>query len=449
MESRAKRLVMALALLAGIQIAGAQTTFIPLYSFTGNVGVNPIASLIQASDGNLYGTAYGGGTNGFGAVFRITTGGTPTPLYSFTGGNDGARPYAGLMQASDGNLYGTTEDGGTNGYGAVFRITTNGTLTSLYSFTGGHDGANPRGGLVQASDGKLYGTTANGGTNFDGTIFRITTNEAFASIYSFTGGRDGTFPEASLVQASDGYLYGTTYQGGISNGITGYGAVFRITTNGVMTPLYSFTNGGDGSAPAAGLVQANDGNLYGTTEDGGTNLYGTVFRIGTNSVLKPLYSFTGGRDGAYPEATLALAHDGTLYGTTYDGGTDGYGSVFQITTNGALTPIYSFTDGNDGGDPLAGLVLASGGNLYGTALAGGASSIGTMFEVVLSPPALNISPEGHQSVLSWPAWANNYVLQSTTNLALPNWTAVTNAISGTTLTVTNVLHAQYFRLVYP
>ena len=449
MESRAKRLLIALALLAGIQIAGAQTTFIPLYSFTGNVGVNPIASLVQASDGNLYGTTYGGGTNGYGAVFRITTGGTPTPLYSFTGGNDGAHPYSGLVQASDGNLYGTTDFGGTNDEGAIFRITTNGALTPLYSFTGGDDGANPRGGLVQASDGNLYGTTAGGGTNFDGTVFRITIKGAFASIYSFTGGRDGTFPEASLVQASDSYLYGTTYQGGISNGITGYGAVFRITTNGAMTPLYSFTNGGDGAAPAAGLVQANDGNLYGTTEDGGTNLYGTVFRIGTNSVMKPLYSFTGGHDGAYPEATLALAHDGTLYGTTYDAGTDGYGSVFQITTNGALTPIYSFTYGSDGAEPLAGLVLASDGDLYGTALSGGANSVGTVFELILSPPALNILSAGHKSVLSWPAWANNYVSQSATNLASPNWAAVTNAISGTTVTLTNSLPAQYFRLVYP
>jgi uncharacterized repeat protein (TIGR03803 family) len=302
---------------------------------------------------------------------------------------------------------------------------------------------------VQASDGNLYGTTAGGGTNFDGTVFRITIKGAFASIYSFTGGRDGTFPEASLVQASDSYLYGTTYQGGISNGITGYGAVFRITTNGAMTPLYSFTNGGDGAAPAAGFVQANDGNLYGTTEDGGTNLYGTVFRIGTNSVMKPLYSFTGGHDGAYPEATLALAHDGTLYGTTYDAGTDGYGSVFQITTNGALTPIYSFTYGSDGAEPLAGLVLASDGDLYGTALSGGANSVGTVFELILSPPALNILSAGHKSVLSWPAWANNYVLQSATNLASPNWAAVTNAISGTTVTLTNSLPAQYFRLVYP
>ena len=452
MKKRVNQLLLVLLLLSDIPLVGAQT-FIPLYSFTGgNDGDNPLAGLVQASDGNLYGTTSEGGTNGYGTIFRITTSGTLTAPYSFTDGHDGARPYAGLMQASDGNLYGTAVDGGTNGDGTIFRFTTNGVLTPLYSFTDGHDGADPRGGLVQAGDGKLYGTTSDAGTNFDGTVFRITTNGVFTTLYSFTGGHDGDFPEGTLALASDGKLYGTTYLGGISNNVPGYGAVFRITTNGVVTPLYSFTNGTDGAYPVAGLVAASDGNLYGTTETGGTNNYGTIYRITTNSVFTPLYSFTGGHDGGFPEAALAQANDGNLYGTTPEGGTNGYGTIFRITTSGTLTVLYSFTDGRDGADPLANLIQAGNGNLYGTATGGGTNGDGTVFEFTLpplSPPVLSILLNGHQSILSWPAYAANYVLQTTTNLASPNWVTISGTMSVTSYTVTNSLPMQYFRLANP
>lgn len=443
-----KQILLALSLLSGIQMASAQT-LIPLYSFTGgNDGNNPIAGLVQASDGNFYGTTSEGGAKGYGAIFRMTTNGAVTPLYSFTNGFDGAHPYSSLMQASDGNLYGTATDGGTNGDGVIFRMTTNGVFTSLYSFTDGYDGADPRGGLIQASDGNLYGTAADGGTNFDGTVFRMTTNGVFTPLYSFTGGHDGTFPEGTLVQAGDGQLYGTTYQGGISNSIAGYGAIFRITTSGVLTPLHSFTNGFDGADPVAGLALAGDGNLYGTTGIGGTNHYGAIFRITTNVIFTPLYSFTDGHDGAYPEAALVQANDGNIYGTTYQGGTNGHGVIFRITTNGTLTSPYSFTGGHDGADPFAGLVLARNGNLYGTASGGGTNGDGTVFELALPlpPPILSILPNGHQSVLTWPAAYANYVLQSTTNLVSPNWVTIGNAAP---VTVTNLLPVQYFRLASP
>ncbi|HTR44020.1 MAG TPA: choice-of-anchor tandem repeat GloVer-containing protein [Pseudomonadales bacterium] len=445
MKIQVKWLLVMWALLAGLQGADAQPTFIPLYSFTGgNDGANPVANLMQANDGNLYGTTYEGGTNGYGTIFRISTSGALTPLYSFTNGNDGANPYAGLVQASDGALYGTTQYGGTNDYGAIFRTTTNGAFIPLYSFTGGHDGANPRGGLTLANDGNLYGTTENGGTNFDGTVFRITPSGALTSLYSFTGGHDGSYPVAGLVQASDGKLYGTTYEGGTN----GYGVVFRITTNGVLTPLYSFTDGHDGAYPVAGLVQASDGNLYGTAEEGGTNFDGAIFQIKTNGVLTPLYSFTDGNDGAAPSAALVQANDGNLYGTAYEGGANDYGSVFRVTTNGVLTPLYSFTNGRDGADPLAGLTLAGNGNLYGTAPGGGTNHVGTVFELSF-PPVLNILSNGRLIVLSWPAWASNYVLQSATNLVSPNWTTVSNTVQGMTVTVTNSFPSQFFRLVSP
>jgi uncharacterized repeat protein (TIGR03803 family) len=214
-------------------------------------------------------------------------------------------------------------------------------------------------------------------------------------------------------------------------------------------PLYSFTGGGDGANPVAGLAQASDGNLYGTTHEGGTNGYGAIFRITASGVLIPLYSFTGGNDGANPYAGLVQASDGNLYGTTEYGGTNDDGAVFRITTNGVLTALYSFTDGRDGADPLAGLALADGGNLYGTAPGGGTNRVGTAFELFVSPPALNILSNGRQSVLSWPAWASNFVLQSTTNLASPNWTTISNAMPGMAVTVTNSLPAQFFRLVSP
>jgi uncharacterized repeat protein (TIGR03803 family) len=456
MKKQVKRLIIIiLALSVGIPLVSAQT-FIPLYSFTdGNDGANPFASLVQASDGNFYGTTFYGGTNGYGTIFQITTGGVLTPLYSFTGGNDGANPRAGLVQANDGNLYGTALNGGTNGYGTVFRITTGGVLTTLYSFTDYYDGAYPQAGLVQASDGNLYGTTLHGGDFNEGTIFQITTGGVETPLYSFTplsgpnfGGMqtnsDGAVPAGALVQASDGNLYGTTVYGGTN----GYGTVFQITTGGVLTPLYFFTDGHDGGDPAAALVQASDGNLYGTTYFGGTNNSGVVFRITTGGALTPLWSFTGhGNDGGGPTAGLVQASDGNLYGTTVNGGTNHSGVVFQITTNGALTTLYSLTGGNHGANPYAGLVQANNGNLYGTTYYGGNNNVGTVFEFVLPPPTLNILSAGNQCVLSWPAWATNYVLQTTTNLASPNWVTVSNAISG--VAVTNSSPAQYFRLANP
>ncbi len=223
-------------------------------------------------------------------------------------------------------------------------------LTTLYSFTGGNDGRSPDG-LVQGSDGYLYGTTSGGGTNNNGTVFKISANGAFTTLYSF-GGNDGAGP-GGLVQGSDGNFYGTTSGGGITNfnvdvGLFyGCGTVFKISANGGLTSLYSFTGGNDGAGPG-GLVQGSDGNFYGTAGWGGTNNYGTVFKINTNGALTSLYSFSGGNDGAFPQAALAQGSDGNFYGTTSSGGTTnynvslgtyGYGTVFKISPNGA-TSLY-------------------------------------------------------------------------------------------------------------
>src|SRR5208282_6072289 len=294
------------------------------------------------------------GAPGYGTVFKISTNGGLASLYFFSGGNDGANPQAGLVQGSDGNFYGTTEPGGTNNYGTVFKISTNGGLTSLYSFTGGNDGANPQAGLVQGSDGNFYGTTYQGGTNNDGAVFKIRTNGGLSSLYSFTGGNNGANPQAGLVQGSDGNFYGTTYQGGTNN----YGTVLKISTNGGLTRLYSFTGGYVGANPQAGLVQGSDGNFYGTTYQGGTNGIGTVFKISTNGGLTSLYSF-GGKDGENPYAGLLQGSDGNFYGTTYRGGA-GYAFLTTMITANSLAQAEALVDqgvASDGTFPSPPVIL--------------------------------------------------------------------------------------------
>jgi len=317
-----------------------------------------------------------------------------TSLYSFTGGNDGYSPN-GLVQSSDGYFYGTTVNGGTNSAGTVFKIGTSGALTSLYSFSGGNDGANPQAGLVQGSDGNFYGTTQYGGKPATGgpagTVFKISPNGALTNLYSFTdsfaGGNDGAAPEAGLVLGSDGNFYGTTFQGGTyffsNSGTNGYGTVFKISTNGVLIRLYPFS-GNDGANPVAGLAQGSDGYFYGTTQSGGLSNAGTVFKISTNGALTNLYSFSGGNDGANPYAGLVQGSDGDFYGTTQSGGTNGgEGTVFKIGANGSYTSLYSFSGGADGSNPQAALVQGSDGNFYGTTYGGGTGEAGTVFRLTV------------------------------------------------------------------
>ena len=232
----------------------------------------PVA-LVQGGDGNFYGATWGAWAKGCGTIFKITSGGALTTLYSFTGWNDGCEP-ANLVQGSDGSFYGTTYAGGKNGDGNIFKITSGGALTTLYLFTNGIDGAEPGASLVQGSDGNFYGTANEGGTTDGGTIFKITSSGVLTPLYSFTSGIDGWIPFGGLLQGSDGNFYGTTEDGGTK----GRGTIFRITSSGVLTPLYSFTNGVDGANPHAGLVQGNDGNFYGTA-GGGAGGYGTFFRL--------------------------------------------------------------------------------------------------------------------------------------------------------------------------
>jgi len=390
------------ALCVVVAVVLSAQTLTTIYSFCshGNCedGQSPLAGLVQASDGNLYGTTCCGGKSSKGTVFRITTGGALTSLYSFCSLEncaDGQSPLAGLVQASDGNLYGTTNAGGLfASYGTVFRITLNGALTSLYSFcsqNGCPDGNYPGGALVQASDGNLYGTTPEGGLTGVGTVFKIAPSGALATLYSFCPQRSctdsGSVPNGGLVQASDGNLYGTT------SGNTG--GVFKITTTGALTSLYTFCsvdNCPDGEYPVAGLVQASDGNFYGTTDLGGPSRAGSVFKITPSGLLTTLHLFCSQAncpDGQNPQAPLVQAGDGNFYGTTTYGGSSGQGTVFRITPGGALTTLYSFcseSNCSDGANPVAGLVQAGDGNLYGTTAGSAETGSGTVFRLNIGLP---------------------------------------------------------------
>jgi uncharacterized repeat protein (TIGR03803 family) len=426
-------------------------TFTPLYAFTnGSDGANPQAGLIL-SGSTLYGTsAYGGSTNGDGAVFCLNTNGTGLKtLYAFTNGSDGANPLAGLI-LSGSTLYGTASGGGdANGDGTVFCLLTNGTgFQTLYAFTNGTDGADPMSDLI-LSGNTLYGTANQGGdADGDGTVFSLNTNgTGFKTMYAFTNGSDGANPMASLI-LSGNTLYGTAYRGGDYLG----GTVFSLFINGKgFRALYAFASSSNGYWPAARLILAGN-TLYGTASAGGDSDNGTVFSMNTNGTpFTTLYAFTNGSDGSAPLAGLILSGN-TLYGTASAGGDSGYGTVFSLGTNGAdFTTLYNFFGGGDGDSPQGSLLLWDA-TLYGTASRGGIENNGMVFALSLGstssvpvPIALNIQRAGQNVILSWNDPSAVFVLQSAPSLT-GGFTNVTGAASP----FTNGASApRFFRLVAP
>jgi len=363
-------------------------TFETLASFDSTDGSFPTDALVQAFDGTLYGTTVDGGTYSCGTAFKISPDGTLKTVHSFNG-NDGCQVIPGLIQGEDGNFYGAsaTGIGGTceSGYGTVFKMTSQGIVSVLYDFctqASGSTGEFPYATLVQGFDGNFYGTTQEGGTGpcpvgGCGTIFKITSEGTLTTLHSFDG-PDGYILYSSLVEADDGNFYGTTSAGGASY-YYGYGTVFKITPQGVLTTLYSFCstlNCADGSYPYAGLVQDSHGMFYGTTEYGGTGSCslgcGTVFRITKEGVLTTLHSFDG-TDGEAPYSKLALGSDGNLYGTTSAGGFYNWGTIFEITPSGVLTTLHTFSQ-TDGSLPIGGLTQATNGLFYGLTAGGGTST---------------------------------------------------------------------------
>jgi uncharacterized repeat protein (TIGR03803 family) len=368
------------------------TTLTTLHSFDGTDGRLSNAGLVQATNGNLYGTTYYGGAKNSGELFEISPGGTLTTLHSFcskSGCTDGEYTYAVPIQGTDGNFYGTTYLGGSKQLGTVFKITPSGASTTLHTFDGA-DGSQPLAGLVEGANEDFYGTTYAGGSEGDGTIFKITPSGAFTTLHNFCSQRgcaDGENPFAVLILGMDGNLYGTTLGGGSAKG---FGTVFKITPSGTLTTLHSFcTQSGcpDGQFPQTGVVQGRNGNLYGTTISGGAYGDGTIFEVTPTGKLTTLYnvcSQSGCPDGNYLYASLIQATDGNLYGIMDVGGANGAGTIFKITLSGTLTTLYNFCSESgcpDGQYPGGALVQDTDGNLYGTTADGGANGDGAVFSL--------------------------------------------------------------------
>jgi uncharacterized repeat protein (TIGR03803 family) len=447
-------------------------TFKSLYSFTGGSdGSGPWCSL-TVSGNTLFGTTsdWPPGSSGNGTVFALNTDGTGfTTLYSFTGASDGANPFSTLILSGN-VLYGTATAGGSSGSGTVFVLNVDGTgFTALYSFTAisgstNTDGSDPRGGLL-LSGTTLYGAAQFGGAAGNGTLFDLNTDgTGFTNLYTFTeiatnslgvhANSDGALPNHLVVSSNT--LFGTAAYGGSSNS----GTVFRLNTNGSgFTALHSFTGASTsgGAQPTGGVILSGN-TLFGTTFGnggiGGTTGLGTVFAVNTDgSGFKTLHTFTVSTynsEGCCPEAGLILSGT-TLYGTASEGGSSLDGTVFKINTDGTgFNVLHSFS-GSDGSTPRGGLLL-SGNTLFGTTYSGGSSGYGTIFSISLPgiPPQLTITPAGANVVLSWPASATGFNLQSTTNLSSPVWTTNLPAVVVVNgqYTVTNPISGaqQFFRL---
>ena len=444
-----KHLLLATTMLAIWSVAPSASgsiTLTTVVSLSTTNGTHPSASLVMANDGNFYGTTEYGGTGGgtgFGTVIKMTPAGALTTLVSFKNSN-GAYPTAGLVQGGDGNFYGTTSAGGTNGgFGTVFKITPAGALTTVFSFDN-INGAKPYGGLAMDASGNFYGTTGYGGPYTDqdanglgyGTVFKISADGTFTSLYAFTGGDDGYYPLTGLVLGSDGSFYGTTAEADtFGDPAYGAGTAFRITSGGALTSLASF-NYTNGANPYATLVQASDGNFYGTTYNGGAANAGTVFQLTSTGALNTLASFNND-NGANPQAALVQGADGNFYGTTEQGGTNDYGTIFQMTPAGALNTLLSFNYFSNGADPTAGLVQSTNGTFYGTTYTGGSRGYGAIFNLMVPvPPAFQkVTRTGGMLTFTWNVVPGQmYQVLFKTNWDQAGWNALGTPITATSTT---------------
>lgn len=391
-------------LLAAIaaQSAPAQT-FKSLYSFTGgNDGGGPLGPFAIDAEGNLYSaTAYSQNGIGGGTVFKLSQAGKLSVLHSFTGGEngDGANDSSGVIRDLAGDIYGTTQTGGFNNQGVVFKVTKSGKESVLHRFTGGSDGMEPTAGLVRDSAGNLYGTTGGGARCVAcGTVFKVDKAGKETVLYRFKGAPDAAHVLfGNLFLDGTGNLFGVTYYGGLTTGCAapqlGCGTVFEVSPNGrggwSEKVFYRFKGGAAGAYAYSGLVRDANGNFYGTTEWGGNSGCsglgcGTVYKLDSSGNETVLYRFTGGSDGQAPGEVLILDGHGNLYGTASEGAkgacSDGCGTVFKLDTTGKLTVLHSFSEA-DGAHPLS-LLRDTAGNLYGTTSFGGSSNWGTVFEIV-------------------------------------------------------------------
>lgn len=425
--------------------ARGELSFQTVYSFGTSTGLVrfPNGALTKGADGNLYGTAnfyqtFPYGSSSSAAIFRLSPNGQLTNLHTLTYPSDFAYSANRLLQSADGNFYGTANvsasptlnSGSLQGF--LFKMTPAGDLSVLTTFWGTNDGsgAMPLGTLIQTSDGTLMGTTSAGGDVAigryygGGTVFEFRTEGVFSGLLSLTFAQTNGFgPRGGLIQAADGNFYGTTSDTPTGASST-RGTIFRISSQEFQT-LFTFY-GTNGAAPSGSLLQAQDGALYGTTTAGGLG-YGTIFRITTSGDFTSLLSFNG-TNGSTPTGDLIQLSDGNLYGTTTKGGTNDSGTVFRITTNGVLTTIFRFNTFYTGGAPKGGLCLATDGNLYGTTSTGGYEGPpgyrggGTIFRLVRSPTIASAAQSNGTVQLNWPSFVGAaYQVEYRTNIRSGPW----------------------------
>ena len=376
--------------------AGILTTLGVFTGSTGAVkGANPLAGLTLGNDGSFYGSTSSGGAGNFGTIFKITPAGSFTSLVEFTGTSGAARgnrPAARLLRDAVGNFLGTTENGGTGNAGTIFKITPAGVFTSLVEFTQTNvvpKGKSPRSGLISGFDGNFYGCTVAGGASDYGTIFKLSPAGVFSTVIEFsgdTGTATGSEPGGDLLLHSDGNIYGTTKQGGPGSN----GTVFKLSPSGQLSTMVV----GHPIGPAGGVLHGPDGTLYFAMSSGGSSAFGygndgvgAIMKLIPGNAPTTLVSFTGfdgTAPGAYPAGQLALESDGSLFGTTKFGGRLGDGTVFKITPSGALTSLVQFNAFSGpffGQRPLSGLFKSPDGNFYGTTSSGGINGRGTIFKL--------------------------------------------------------------------
>lgn len=430
-------------MLVAVLTARSQTNFTVLKSF-GNAsnqlaaGFLPYAGLIQASNGWLYGTTWAGGTNipttGGGTIFKMLPDGTGYTVLRDFAGSDGRSPYPALLEASDGMLYGTTYEGGISNNGTVFKLSPSGdSFAVLHHFTGGSDSKNPYAALIEGDDGYLYGTTYFGDAATRGTIYKLDKSGSnYAIIHVFTGNPDGQQTKARLLKANDGVLYGTTYYGGESV----RGTIFRMNQDGgtyIPLSLFSVANG---YSPNFALIQASDGFLYGTTQLGGNGGGGTIFRFNTLTLaLTVIYNFTNSGTALRTSSSeLVEGGAGFLYGLTGSGGAYGRGGIFKVKKDGTeFTVLREFagTSGNGDGEQPVALVRHSDDLFYGTAFYGGKTSLGCLFALsttAFAPRALSLSLGGSSSTIQFSGTAAvDYSVLTSTNLV--GWSTWTNIVA--------------------
>lgn len=398
---------MMLACVAIGGVAQGQYTFQTLATFDGTKGVYPRGELIRDAGGNLYGTTENGGTYGYGTVFKVSAGtSTITTLATFDGTQSGSNPQAGLVTDANGNLYGTTLNGGANGLGAIFKVAA-GTnqLTNLFSFDGTPHGSQPRAGLMIDAAGNLFGTAEAGGAHGFGAVFKVAAGTNAVSTVASFDAINGQNPHGGVVADSSGNLYGTTAYGGAF----GYGVVFKVAagTNKLST-LATFDGTPHGGNPEAGVVIDGQGNLYGTTYYGGAAGYGTVFKVaaGTNQFIR-VASFVD-TNGSNPVTGLIVDAQGNLFGTTkWD--VLNNGTAFKISAGTSTISTLKLFNGSDGDEPHSGLIADAQGNLYGTTRSGGANNYGIVFKlqrkVPLVPGDYNI--DGNVDAADYTVWRNS------------------------------------------